>query len=151
VSHSTSGQFHYRRVAFSFQLKSRIDSIIAKAATLRITLNKDGATVALRSHSHPSHSQTSLLLTTSLRLSSEGNNSPPLCFRCSGGHDRRAFQENGRKNSGKRIHRRKGTTGTGKCMCQFPSGMIISLLNESGWRAAELRHSQAMHAAADAA
>ncbi len=43
VSHSTSGQFHYRRVAFSSQLKSRIDSILAKAAALRITLNTDSA------------------------------------------------------------------------------------------------------------
>jgi hypothetical protein len=36
------GQFHYRRAAFSAQLKSKRDTILAKAAALRITLNIDG-------------------------------------------------------------------------------------------------------------
>jgi hypothetical protein len=35
------GQFHYRRAAFSVQLKSKCDNILAKAAALRITLNID--------------------------------------------------------------------------------------------------------------
>jgi hypothetical protein len=68
LAHSTSGQFHYRRAAFSSQLRSKIGSILAKAAALRITLNIDGAPIASRSHTHPPHSQTSRLLTSSLSL-----------------------------------------------------------------------------------
>ncbi len=68
LAHSTSGQFHYRRAAFSSQLKSKIGSILAKAAALRITLSIDGAPFASRSHTHPSHAQTSRLLTSSLSL-----------------------------------------------------------------------------------
>jgi hypothetical protein len=68
LAHSTSGQFHYRRAAFSSQLKSKIGNILAKSAGLRITLNIDGAPLASRSHTHPSHSQTSRLLTSSLSL-----------------------------------------------------------------------------------
>ncbi len=69
LAHSTSGQFHYRRVAFSSQLKSKIgENILAKAAALRITLNIDGTPLASRSHTHPSHSQTSRLLNSSLSL-----------------------------------------------------------------------------------
>ncbi len=37
LAQSTSGQFHYRRVAFSSQLKSKVGNILAKAAALRIT------------------------------------------------------------------------------------------------------------------
>jgi hypothetical protein len=37
------GKFHYRRAAFSSQLKSKIWIILAKAAALLITLNIDGA------------------------------------------------------------------------------------------------------------
>ena len=57
LAHSTSGQFHYLRAAFSSQLKSKIGNILAKAAALRITLNIDGAPIVSRSHTHPSHSQ----------------------------------------------------------------------------------------------
>jgi hypothetical protein len=63
-----SDQFHYRRAAFSSQLKSKCVNMLAKAAGLRIILNIDGAPVASRSHTHPSHSQTSRLLTSSLSL-----------------------------------------------------------------------------------
>jgi hypothetical protein len=62
------GHFHYLRVAFSSQLKSKIGNILAKAAALRITLNIDGAPLTSRSYTHPSHSQTSRLLTSSLSL-----------------------------------------------------------------------------------
>jgi hypothetical protein len=62
------GQFHCRRAAFSSQLKSKIGNILAKAAALRITLNIDGVPLASRSHTHPSHSQTSRLLTSFLSL-----------------------------------------------------------------------------------
>ena len=50
------------------QLKSKIGNILAKAAALRIILNIDGAPVASRSHTHPSHSQPSRLLTSSQSL-----------------------------------------------------------------------------------
>jgi hypothetical protein len=60
--------FHFRRAAFSSMLKSRFSSILAKAAALRINLNLDGAPITSKSHTHPSHSQTSRLLTSSLSL-----------------------------------------------------------------------------------
>jgi hypothetical protein len=60
------GQFHYRRAAFSSQLKSKVGNILAKAAALRITLNIDGAPIASKSHTYPSHSQTSRLLISPL-------------------------------------------------------------------------------------
>ena len=62
------GFFHFRRAAFSSMLKSRVSLILAKAAALRINLNLDGAPIASNSHTHPSHSQTSRLLTSSLSL-----------------------------------------------------------------------------------
>jgi hypothetical protein len=40
--------------------------MLAKAAALRINLNIDGTPIASRPHTHPSHSQTSHLLTSSL-------------------------------------------------------------------------------------
>ncbi len=43
-------QFHFRRAAFSSQLKSKVDNILAKVATLRIILNIDSAPVTSRSH-----------------------------------------------------------------------------------------------------
>ncbi len=36
LAQSTSGHFHYRRAAFSSQLKSKIGNIFAKASVLRI-------------------------------------------------------------------------------------------------------------------
>ena len=65
---SDRGFFHYRRAAFFFMIKSRIGNILTKAATLRINLNLDGTPIASKSHTHPSHSQTSRLLTSSLSL-----------------------------------------------------------------------------------
>ncbi len=62
---TNSGQFHFRRAAFSSILKSRVGNILPKAATLSINLNLDGVSI---SHTHPSHSQTSRLLTSSLSL-----------------------------------------------------------------------------------
>jgi hypothetical protein len=55
-------------LAPSSQVKSKFDNIFAKVAALRIILNIDGVPVASRSHTHPSHSQTSRLLTSSLSL-----------------------------------------------------------------------------------
>ena len=65
---STSGQFHFRRAAFSSGLKSKVGLALAKAAALRINLNLDGAPIASKSHTHPSNWQTSRLLTSSLSL-----------------------------------------------------------------------------------
>ncbi len=65
---SDRGFFHYRRAAFSAQLKSKVGLVLAKAAVLRVTLNLDGAPITSKSHTHPSHSQTSRLLTSSLSL-----------------------------------------------------------------------------------
>ncbi len=54
---STSGGFfHFRRAAFSSALKSKVGLALAKAADLRIVLNLDGAPIASKSHTHPSHS-----------------------------------------------------------------------------------------------
>jgi hypothetical protein len=65
---STSGFFHFRRAAFSTVLKSKVGLALVKAAALRIVLNLDGAPIVSKSHTHPSHSQTSRLLTSSLSL-----------------------------------------------------------------------------------
>jgi hypothetical protein len=66
LAHTTSRLFHFRRTAVSSKLKARVGNILAKAAALRITLNIDGAPLASPSHTHPSHSQTSRLLTSPL-------------------------------------------------------------------------------------
>jgi len=65
---SDRGFYHLRRAAVSAQLKSKVGLALAKAAALRITLNLDGAPIISRTHTHPSHSQTSRLLTSSLSL-----------------------------------------------------------------------------------
>ncbi len=67
-SNLESTYFHFHREAFSCLLKSRVGTIIAKASALRVNLNLDGAPIASSSHTHPSHSQTSRLLTSSLSL-----------------------------------------------------------------------------------
>ena len=68
LAQSISGLFHFRRTAFSSQLKAKVGSTLAKAAALRVNLNIDGAPITSRTHTHPSHSQTSRLLTSSLSL-----------------------------------------------------------------------------------
>ena len=62
------GFFHFRRATYSAQLKSKCGNILAKAAALCINLNLDGTPITSTSHTHPSHSQTSRLLTSSLSL-----------------------------------------------------------------------------------
>jgi hypothetical protein len=62
LAQSTSDQFHYLRTAFSSQLKLKVDNILDKVEAFRITLNIDGAPIASKSHTHPSHSQTSGLV-----------------------------------------------------------------------------------------
>jgi hypothetical protein len=65
---STSGQFHFRRAVFLHQLKGKVGLTLGKASALRINLNLDGTPITSKSHTHPSHSQTSRLLTSSLSL-----------------------------------------------------------------------------------
>ena len=61
LAQSTSDQFHYKRVVFSSQFKPKVGNILAKTAALWITLNIDGAPLTSRSHTRPSHSQTTRL------------------------------------------------------------------------------------------
>jgi hypothetical protein len=65
---SNHGTFHYKYTDFLRQLKSKIVSSLAKPAVMRLNLNIDGAPITSRSHTHPSHSQASRLLTSSLSL-----------------------------------------------------------------------------------
>ena len=53
---------------FFENLKSKIGNLLTNAAALRINLNLDGVPITSKSHTHPSHSQTSRLLTSSLPL-----------------------------------------------------------------------------------
>ena len=68
LAQSNRGLFHFRRAALSSQLQAKVGSTLAKAAALRVNLNIDGAPITSRTHTHPSHSQTSRLLTSSLSL-----------------------------------------------------------------------------------
>ena len=60
--------FHFRRATVLNQLKSECGLLLGKAAALRVTLNLDDTPIASHSHTHPSHSQTSPLLTLALSL-----------------------------------------------------------------------------------
>jgi hypothetical protein len=62
------GQFTFRRAAFLTQLQSKVGLDLPKTASLRVNLNLDGVPITSKSHTHPSHSQTSCLLTSSLSL-----------------------------------------------------------------------------------
>jgi hypothetical protein len=68
LAQSTSGLFHFRHTEFLAQFRSRVDLTLSKSSVLRITLNLDGAPITSTTHTHPSHSQTSRLLTSSLSL-----------------------------------------------------------------------------------
>jgi hypothetical protein len=65
---STSGQFHFRRASFSQELNGKVGLTLGKTEDLRINLNLDGSPITSKSHTHPSHSQTSRLLTSPLSL-----------------------------------------------------------------------------------
>jgi hypothetical protein len=64
---SDRGFYHYR-TAVSVQVKSKVGLTLSKTVSLRITLILDGPPIISRTHTHPSHSQTSRLLTSSLSL-----------------------------------------------------------------------------------
>ena len=68
VPQTQRDMFHFHRAVFSVQIKAKVGNTLVKASTLRINLNIDGAPITSRTHTHPSHSQTSLLLTSSLSL-----------------------------------------------------------------------------------
>jgi hypothetical protein len=68
LEQTNSGLFHFHRAAFSSQLKAKVGCTLAKDAVLRLNLNIDGTPITSRTHTHPSHSQTSRLLTSSLSL-----------------------------------------------------------------------------------
>jgi hypothetical protein len=53
---------------FYYYLKSRVDLTLTKEVVLHITFNLDGTPITSKSHTHPSHSRTSRLLTSSLSL-----------------------------------------------------------------------------------
>jgi hypothetical protein len=55
------GLFHFLRSASSVQLKPRVHLVLVKVETLRIMLNIDGFPITSKSHTHPSHSETSRL------------------------------------------------------------------------------------------
>jgi hypothetical protein len=62
------GLFHFHLVVFSVTLKSKVDNTLDKYEVLRINLNVDGTPITSKTHIHPSHSETSRLLTSSLSL-----------------------------------------------------------------------------------
>jgi hypothetical protein len=62
----TGGLFHFRLSVFSSTLKENVGSTLVKDEVLHITLNIDGTPITSRTHTHPSHSETSRLLTSSL-------------------------------------------------------------------------------------
>ena len=68
VEHAQHNQdlFRFLSAALYCQLKSKVANILAKTTTLHINLNIDGAPIASHIHTHPSHSQTSRLPSTSL-------------------------------------------------------------------------------------
>ena len=63
---TSGGLFHFRCTTFLAQLRDKVGSTLANAALFRVNLNIDGAPITSRTHTHPSHSQTSRLLTSSL-------------------------------------------------------------------------------------
>ena len=65
---SNRGTFHFKRAAFLGQLKGKIGSSLSKVAALCVNLNIDGAPITSHSYTHPSYSQESRLLTSSLSL-----------------------------------------------------------------------------------
>jgi len=62
------GGYIVNSLAFSATLKAKVVSTLAKAAALRVNLNVDGVSITSKTHTRPSHSQTSRLLTSSLSL-----------------------------------------------------------------------------------
>ena len=66
LAQTDRGLFHFHRSVFSVTLKGKVT--LTKTVTLRVNLNIDGTPITSKTHTHPSHSQTSRLLTSSLSL-----------------------------------------------------------------------------------
>jgi hypothetical protein len=64
----TSGVQLAQCTSCSVNLKTQVGSTLVKVAVLRINLNIDGFPITSKTHTHPSYSQTSRLLTLSLSL-----------------------------------------------------------------------------------
>ncbi len=62
------GIYTFKHTAFLTQIKTKVGSTLGKTADIRVNLNIDGAPITSRSHTHPSHSQVSRLLTSPLSL-----------------------------------------------------------------------------------
>jgi hypothetical protein len=62
------GLFHFHRETFSPHLKMKVAITLSKTADLLVSLNLDGSPITSRTPTHPSHSETSRLLTSSLSL-----------------------------------------------------------------------------------
>jgi hypothetical protein len=60
--------FRLRQALRNKQFPSKVGPALAKAAAVRIMLNLDRSPIIPKSHTHPSHSETSRLLTSSLSL-----------------------------------------------------------------------------------
>jgi hypothetical protein len=65
VAQQNRGLFHFRRTTFSPNLKTKVGNTLTKDTALRINLNIDGVPITSKTHTHPVHSQTSRLLTSS--------------------------------------------------------------------------------------
>jgi hypothetical protein len=65
---SNRGLFHFRHATFSATLKAKVGNTLTKSETLRVNLNTDGVPITSKTYTHPSHSQTSRLLTSSSSL-----------------------------------------------------------------------------------
>ena len=61
LAQTDRGQFHFRRAAFSSQLKTKVVLTLTKAAALRITLNLDGVTITSKSNHTLTHYTRKLL------------------------------------------------------------------------------------------
>ena len=68
AQHTSGGIFTFKRAAFLSPLKAKVGSTLAKAVSLCVNLNIDVTPITSHSHTHPSHSQASRLLTSSLSL-----------------------------------------------------------------------------------
>ncbi len=66
---STSGRLHSEKLTvFIVSGVLFVSNNLVKSESSRITLNLDGTPITSKSHTHPSHSQSSRLLTSSLSL-----------------------------------------------------------------------------------
>ena len=68
AQHTSGGIFTFKRGTFLTQIKAKVGSSLGKVADMCVNLNIDDAPITSHSYTHPSHSQASPLLTSSLSL-----------------------------------------------------------------------------------